>query len=157
MRRKHRRQAPSQPYSGSAYAIPGGEMIKNWIKLTGDMALLGMEAQQVIGMRLMRIAAGGRGARFERGRMVSEKIAAAQEAARNLDDGWLAGEGRAPLSHARSQEPDPPVSSQEVARYAGRMLRSWQCGIGTSIRHVAPSASKDSRTSPPSSCRMARS
>jgi len=45
------------------------------------MALLGLEAQQVIGMRLMRIAAGGRGARFENERMITEKIAAAQEAA----------------------------------------------------------------------------
>jgi len=62
-------------------------MIKNWLKLTTDMALLGMEAQQVIGMRLARIAAGGPGAHFERGRMVSEKIAAAQEAARTLMTG----------------------------------------------------------------------
>ena len=59
-------------------------MIKNWMKLTGDMALLGMEAQRVIGLRLMRIAAGGRGARFESGCMVTEKIAAAQEAAATL-------------------------------------------------------------------------
>jgi hypothetical protein len=62
-------------------------MIKDWMKLTGNMALLGMEAQQVIGMRLMRIAAGGRGARFENGRMVTEKIAAAQEAAATLMTG----------------------------------------------------------------------
>ena len=59
-------------------------MIKNWMKLTGDMALLGMEAQRVIGLRLMRIAAGGRGTRFENERMVTEKIAAAQEAAATL-------------------------------------------------------------------------
>ena len=59
-------------------------MIKNWMRLTGDMALLGMEAQRVIGLRLMRIAAGGRGARFESGRMITEKIAAAQEAAATL-------------------------------------------------------------------------
>ncbi len=59
-------------------------MIKNWMKLTGDMALLGMEAQRVIGLRLMRIAAGGRGARFENERMVTEKIAATQEAAATL-------------------------------------------------------------------------
>ena len=62
-------------------------MIKNWMKLTTDMALLGMEAQQVIGMRLARIAAGGRGARFENERMVTEKVAAAQEAAMSLMTG----------------------------------------------------------------------
>ena len=59
-------------------------MITNWLKLTSDMALLGLEAQRVIALRLMRIAAGGRGAYFERGRMVTEKIAAAQEAAATL-------------------------------------------------------------------------
>jgi hypothetical protein len=59
-------------------------MIKNWVRLTTDLALLGMEAQRVIGLRLMRIAAGGRGARFESGRMVTERIAAAQEAAATL-------------------------------------------------------------------------
>ncbi len=62
-------------------------MIKDWMKLTGDMALLSIEAQQVIGMRLMRIAAGGRGARFENERMVTEKIAAAQDAAMSLMTG----------------------------------------------------------------------
>ncbi len=62
-------------------------MIKNWLKLTTDMALLGMEAQQVIGMRLARIAAGGRGADFETTRMVTEKVAAAQEAAMSLMTG----------------------------------------------------------------------
>ena len=62
-------------------------MIKNWMKLATDMALLGVEAQQVIGMRLARIAAGGRGADFENKRMVSEKIAAAQEAAMSLMTG----------------------------------------------------------------------
>ncbi len=62
-------------------------MIKDWMKLTSDMALLGLEAQQVIGMRLARIAAGRRGARFENERMVTEKIAAAQEAAMSLMTG----------------------------------------------------------------------
>jgi hypothetical protein len=62
-------------------------MITNWLKLTSDMALLGLDAQRVIGLRLLRIAAGGRGARFERGRMVMEKIAAAQKAAATLMTG----------------------------------------------------------------------
>ena len=65
-------------------------MIKTWLKLTNEMALLGLEAQQVIGMRLMRIAAGGKGARFENERMVTETIAAAQEAAMTLMTGGSA-------------------------------------------------------------------
>ena len=59
-------------------------MIKSWMKLTSDVTLLGFEAQQVIGLRLMRIAAGGKGASFENERMVTEKIAAFGEAATAL-------------------------------------------------------------------------
>ena len=62
-------------------------MVKTWMKLTSDVALLGLEAQQVIGLRLMRIAAGGRGAHFENERMVTEKIAAFGEAAATLMTG----------------------------------------------------------------------
>ena len=42
-------------------------MITNWLKLTSDMALLGLEAQRVITLRLMRIAAGGRGVTLRAG------------------------------------------------------------------------------------------
>jgi hypothetical protein len=59
-------------------------MLKSWVKLTSDAALLGFEAQQVIGLRLLRIAAGGEAASFESERMVTEKIAAFGEAAEIL-------------------------------------------------------------------------
>ena len=62
-------------------------MFKNWIRLTNDAVLLGLEAQLVINRRLMRIAAGGKGARFETERMVTEKIAAFGEAAATLAAG----------------------------------------------------------------------
>ena len=62
-------------------------MMKDWLKLTSDTVLLGLEAQQVIGRRLMRIAAGGKGARYENERMVTEKIAAFGEAAATLATG----------------------------------------------------------------------
>lgn len=65
-------------------------MFLDWIKLTNDVVLLGFEAQQVIGRRLMRIAAGGKGARFESERMVTEKIAALGEAAATLATGGSA-------------------------------------------------------------------
>jgi hypothetical protein len=65
-------------------------LFKNWMKLTSDAVLLGFEAQQVIGQRLMRIAAGGKGARFETERMVTEKIAALGEAAGTLATGGSA-------------------------------------------------------------------
>jgi hypothetical protein len=62
-------------------------MLKSWVKLTSDAALLGFEAQQVIGLRLLRIAAGGEGASLETERMVTEKIAAFGEAAATLLSG----------------------------------------------------------------------
>ena len=42
--------------------------------------MLGFEAQQVIGLRLMRLAAGGASGQAEAGRMVTEKFAALAEA-----------------------------------------------------------------------------
>ena len=84
------------PVRGSAaarYHVPApaeriGEFVtKKWMKLTTHATLLGFEAQQVIGLRLMRIAAGGRGAKFENERMVTEKIAALGEAVATLTTG----------------------------------------------------------------------
>lgn len=62
-------------------------MFRSWMKLTSNALLLGLESQQVINRRLMRIAAGGKGAQFETERMVTEKIAAFGEAAAALAAG----------------------------------------------------------------------
>ena len=51
-----------------------------WLQLTLDTARLGFEAQRVIGLRMLRLAAGGRPATAEAQRMVAEKVAAAVEA-----------------------------------------------------------------------------
>ena len=59
-------------------------MLNDWMKMTGHAMMLGLESQQVICQRLMRIAAGGKGAGFETERMVTEKIAAFGEAAATL-------------------------------------------------------------------------
>ena len=55
-------------------------MFGGW-KLGMDTAMLAFESQQVIGMRLAMLAAGGTAAQVEAQRMVTEKIAAAGEAA----------------------------------------------------------------------------
>ncbi len=55
-------------------------MIAPWAKLTLDTALLAMEAQTVIGMRLSQIAM-GRGTAAETQLMVTEKMLALVEAA----------------------------------------------------------------------------
>jgi hypothetical protein len=51
-----------------------------WLALASQAAIVGWEAQQVIALRLMRIAAGGSRGRDEAQRMVSEKVAAFAEA-----------------------------------------------------------------------------
>jgi hypothetical protein len=56
------------------------EMWNPWLALSAQTALLGWEAQQVIALRLVRIAGGGARGRAETQRMMSEKFAAAVEA-----------------------------------------------------------------------------
>lgn len=56
-------------------------MFGAWWKLGVDATLLAFESQQVIGMRLVKLSAGGAAAQVEAQRMVSEKIMAAGEAA----------------------------------------------------------------------------
>ena len=47
-----------------------------WFRLSMDAWTLGIEAWEVIGLRTVKIAAGGPGAQAEAQRMVNEKIAA---------------------------------------------------------------------------------
>jgi len=52
----------------------------NWFSVSSQTAMLALEAQSVIALRLMRIAAGGALARSETTRMVMEKAQALGEA-----------------------------------------------------------------------------
>jgi hypothetical protein len=49
-----------------------------------NLAMLGLESQSVIWLRLMKLGAGGNGAKTEAELMVSEKVAAAMQAATRL-------------------------------------------------------------------------
>jgi len=60
-------------------------------KLWFNMAMLGIEAQQVFWLRTIKIAQGGKRGDAEARRMVSEKITAATEAAQSLALGASAG------------------------------------------------------------------
>jgi hypothetical protein len=51
-----------------------------WFALSSEAALLGLEAQHVIALRFMRLAAGGALAESEAGRMIAEKVEAVGEA-----------------------------------------------------------------------------
>jgi hypothetical protein len=80
-------------------------MFRNWIQLTFDAALLGVEAQRVIGLRLIRLSAGGPAAQAEASRMVSEKTAALAEAGMTFARGGSAQTViRRYRSHVRSNK-----------------------------------------------------
>jgi len=61
--------------------------LRQWWKLSTDLALAAFEVQRVIALRLMKLAAGGPAADREARRMVAEKIAASAEAAATLAAG----------------------------------------------------------------------
>jgi hypothetical protein len=54
-------------------------MMRNWMRVASDAVMLGLEAQRVIGLRLMKLSRGGRGAEAEALRMVTEKASALAE------------------------------------------------------------------------------
>lgn len=67
-------------------------MIRNWFQLTVQASLLTLEAQQVTGLRMIKLSAGGGAASREARKMVDEKILAFGEA------GLKAARGAAPLT-----------------------------------------------------------
>jgi hypothetical protein len=62
-------------------------MFATWFMLAAEGAQLGIEAQQVIALRLMKIAVGGAAAQTEVARMMTEKVTAAVEAVGTLATG----------------------------------------------------------------------
>jgi hypothetical protein len=65
-------------------------MYRNWFRLSLDATMLGLEAQRVVSLRLMRLAGGGAVAQAEAQRMATEKGAALIEAATTLATGGSA-------------------------------------------------------------------
>ena len=59
-------------------------MFAAWMKLSADAARLYQETQQVIGLRLIKLALGGPASHLEAHRMVTEKGFAFAEAAASL-------------------------------------------------------------------------
>ena len=75
-------------------------MFKAWFDLTMRTTLLAFEAQRVIGLRVMKMAAGGPAAGREAERMVTEKGAAMAEPATILATG---GSPEAVVRHYRTR------------------------------------------------------
>jgi len=65
-------------------------MFKNWMRVTNDAVMLGLEAQRVIGLRLMKLSRGGSVAEAEAWRMITEKTSALAEAGMTLARGGSA-------------------------------------------------------------------
>ena len=65
-------------------------LFTNWMKIAGDAAMLGIETQQVIHLRMMKLFAGGPKAQSEALRMVTEKTTALSEATMTLARGGSA-------------------------------------------------------------------
>ncbi len=63
----------------------------SWLRLSFDIWRAGLEAQQVIALRLAKLARGGTPANAETTRMVSEKMAAAVEAQQAAATALLTG------------------------------------------------------------------
>jgi hypothetical protein len=64
---------------------------RSWLRLSFDVWRASLEAQQVIGLRLAKLARGGAAATAEANRMVSEKISAAAEAQQAAATAMLTG------------------------------------------------------------------
>jgi hypothetical protein len=75
------------------------------MRLTHDAVMLGLEAQRVIGLRVIKLSGGGLAAQAEALRMVSEKTAALAEAGLTLARGGSAGRVmRRYRTHVRSNK-----------------------------------------------------
>jgi hypothetical protein len=80
-------------------------MFNDWLRLTFDATLLGLETQRVVTLRLACLAAGGAAAEAEAQRMVLEKGSAFVEAATTLAFGGSAGRViRRYRTHVRANE-----------------------------------------------------
>ena len=66
----------------------------NWFSVSSQTAMLALETQSVIALRLMRIAGGGALARSEATRMVTEKVQARGEAPAVAAVGSMTGRNR---------------------------------------------------------------
>jgi hypothetical protein len=68
----------------------GRPMFKNWMQITRDAMLLGVETQRVMGLRWIKLSRGGRAAETEAMRMATEKSSAFLEAGMTLARGGSA-------------------------------------------------------------------
>lgn len=64
--------------------------MKSWWRFSTDLAMSGLEAQRVVTLRMLKLAAGGRPAVTEANKMVMEKFVASVEAGLTIAKGGSA-------------------------------------------------------------------
>jgi hypothetical protein len=108
----------------------------SWLRLSFDVWRAGLEAQQVIGMRLARLAesSGGAAATGEINRMVSEKITTALEAQYAATRAVLSGN---PMQ----------VPARTLALYR-RKMRANRTRLGNAKSPSAPRARRSTKLRP---------
>ena len=92
-------------------------MLNPWLSLTFKTIQLGLEAQSVIALRMMRLAAGGSIGSNEARRMITEKIAA------GIETGAVVASGA--------------VSGQKNAVVAGKVLRRLKKRVHANKRRLS--------------------
>jgi hypothetical protein len=85
-------------------------MISIWARLAFESALLGIEAQRVIFLRMLAMAAGGSRAHTEAQRMISEKWFAL------IKSGSMLSMGRSPISLIRHYRSSVRANERRLLR-----------------------------------------
>lgn len=88
-------------------------MLQAWMRLMSSSMLLGFEAQRVVLLRMVAIAAGGARAQAEINRMISEKLFAAVTAAGMMTF------GRSPQSVVRHYRSRVRANERRLSRRKG--------------------------------------
>ena len=106
----------------------------SWLRLSLDIWRAGLEAQQVIGLRLAKLMSGGRPAAAEIKRMISEKVDAVLEAQHAAAKSVLTGNAA-------------QIPSRTVALYR-RKMRANRRRIGAA-KPLLPSRARNAKKRPP--------
>jgi hypothetical protein len=92
-------------------------MFHSWFALAYKTAQLGFEAQNVVALRLIRLATGGTSSKTEARRMINEKFAA-------LADAQIAGTAAA-------------IAGRPVSVVAGRILHTYKKRVRANRRRLS--------------------
>jgi len=89
----------------AGHSLRGDAMFTIWMRFAADAARLCQETQEVVGLRMMKLALGGPDGQLEAQRMVAEKGLAFVEAAGSLAAGGsVSGVVRRYRSHVRANK-----------------------------------------------------